>query len=157
MKETPQDIRESILDRLTRREPPEGAPVPWRRTTLAELEVSVRRDLEKLLNTKNYAGLLASGYHELPRSLFAYGIPDFTSCNPKSPSVRSELREQIEQAITLFEPRLRNVTVRVEQSEREERNLRFKVSALLVLESVTAPVTFDTYFDANKGEYRIPG
>jgi type VI secretion system protein ImpF len=35
------------------------------------------------------------------------------------------------------------------------KSLRFRVTALLVVEPVTEPVTFDTYFDINRGEYSI--
>jgi type VI secretion system protein ImpF len=116
----------------------------------------VGRDLENLLNTKNYVSSLCSEYQELNSSLFVYGLPDFTSTNPKSPSVRLKLRQELEKAIAQFEPRLRNVTVRVEEHGTGERNLRFKINALLYMDPVAEPVTFDTFFDVNRCEYSIP-
>ena len=76
--------------------------------------------------------------------------------NPKSPSVRHQLRQELEKAIAQFEPRLRNVTVRVEDQGTDLRNLRFKINALLFLDPGTEPVTFDTFFDVNRCEYSIP-
>jgi len=115
----------------------------------------VGRDLENLLNTKNYASSICSEYRELNSSIFVYGMPDFTSANPKSPSVRNKLRRELEKAIAQFEPRLRNVTVRVEDQGTDERNLRFKINALLFLDPAVEPVTFDTFFDVNRCEYSI--
>jgi len=69
--------------------------------------------------------------------------------------VRQQLRQQIEKVISRFEPRLRNVKVSLESSTKSERNLRFRINALLFVDPVAEPVTFDSYFDVNRGEYLI--
>jgi len=156
MKEKQQNIRAPLLDRLIDNEPGTSyEPVQYRLTTFSKVKDAVGRDLENLLNTKNYVSSLCTEYHELNSSLFVYGLPDFTSANPKSPSVRYKLRQELERAIALFEPRLRNVTVRVEDGGTDERNLRFKINALLFLDPATEPVTFDTFFDVNRCEYSV--
>jgi type VI secretion system protein ImpF len=99
--------------------------------------------------------ILPVEYSQVNDSLFVYGLQDFTSKNPGSPFVRQQLRLDIEKSISRFEPRLKNVTVHLETTAHNERNLRFRIKGLLVVEPVAEPVTFDTYFDANKGEYII--
>jgi type VI secretion system protein ImpF len=150
------NIQASLLDRLIDNDP--GAshePVQYRLSSFRNIKEAVGRDLENLLNTKNYVSSLCSGYQELNSSLFVYGLPDFTSTNPKNPAVRHKLRQELEKAIALFEPRLRNVTVRVEEAGSDERNLRFKINALLYLAPALEPVVFDTFFDVNRCEYSI--
>ena len=157
MKENAQNIQASILDRLIDNEPDlSQEPVQRRLTTFSQVRNAVGRDLENLLNTKNYLSSLCDDYPELSRSLFVYGLPDFTSTNPRSPSVRLHLRQELEKAIARFEPRLRNVSVRIEDAGKNERNLRFKINALLFLDPLAEPVTFDTIFDVNRCEYSIP-
>jgi type VI secretion system protein ImpF len=111
--------------------------------------------MEKLLNTKCSIYSPPPAYRELNSSLFVYGLRDFTSQNPKSQSVRQQLRQDIEKTIARFEPRLKNVTVRVETNTQNERSLRFRIIGLLTLDPITEPVTFDTFFDINRGEYTI--
>jgi len=156
MKDKRQDIQASILDRLIDNEPDlSREPVQHRLATFNQVKASVGRDLENLLNTKNYASSLCSDSQELNSSLFVYALPDFTSPNSKSPSVRIQLRRELEKAIARFEPRLRNVSVRIDDSDKNERNLRFKIKALLVIDPVAEPVTFDTFFDVNRCEYSV--
>ena len=55
----------------------------------------------------------------------------------------------------LFEPRLREVTVRLDTSAGIGRVLNFRIDALLLTDPITAPITFDTCFDINSGSYTI--
>jgi type VI secretion system protein ImpF len=156
MNQDPQNIQGSILDRLIDLEPGVSRePVQYRYLTIEQTKASVARDLENLLNTKQSILAPPAACREVNRSLFVYGLQDFTSQNPRSPMVRQHLRQLIEGVISRFEPRLRNVKVNFEKATENERNLRFRISALLMVDPVTEPVTFDTYFDVSRGEYLI--
>jgi type VI secretion system protein ImpF len=158
MKDKNTRTQTSILDRLIDYEPGiSSEPVQNRLTSFRQLMALVRRDIENLLNTKNFASLTGTEYGELQNSLFFYGLPDFTAQNPKSSSVRDELRQEVEKAIARFEPRLTNVVVVSETGTQEERNLGFKITGLLMVEPAPEPVTFDTHFDINKGQYTVTG
>jgi len=151
-----QNLQASLLDRLIDLEPTVShESVQHRLLSVGQAKAAVIRDLENILNTKRSILLPPSAYEEVSRSLFVYGLSDFTSENPRNPSVRQQLRMDIEKTISLFEPRLRRVTVRLETPTGNERSLRFRITGLLVVEPVSEPVTFDTYFDANRGEYFI--
>jgi len=146
----------SILDRLIDNEPGVSRePVQNRLADYRQLMASVRRDLENLLNTKNFVSSLAGQYKELQNSLFVYGLPDFTAQNPKSPSVRDQLRQEVEMAISRFEPRITNVMVISETDAHDYRTLGFRITGLLMVDPMPEPITFDTRFDINKGEYTI--
>ena len=146
----------SVLDRLIDYEPGVSRePVQNRLADYRQLMASVRRDLENLLNTKNFVSSQAAGYNELQNSLFVYGLPDFTSQNPKSASVRDQLRQEVEMAISRFEPRIANVMVLSETDAQDFRTLGFRITGLLMVDPMPEPITFDTRFDINKGEYTI--
>ena len=130
-------------------------PVQYRLVSIGAIKASVKRDLEKLLNTRRQILIPPVEYKEVNSSLFVYGLQDFTSKNPKSPSVKLKLRQDVEKAVSRFEPRLKNVTVYLETPTQNERNLRFRITGLLVIEPIKEPVTFDTYYDVNRGEYII--
>jgi type VI secretion system protein ImpF len=156
MNQSQQNIQASILDRLIDLEPGVSRePVQYRYLTIGQTKASVVRDIENLLNTKRSLSVPPTACREVNHSLFVYGLEDFTAQNPSSPMVRQQLRQQIEMVISRFEPRLKNVKVNFEKSTENERNLRFRINALLVVDPVTEPVTFDSYFDVSRGEYVI--
>ena len=149
-------MRQPLLDRLIDTEPENRTEsAQQRKISYSQLRLVVERDLENLLNTKCFQMDIAESFSLLKSSLLVYGLSDYTSKNPAMPAVRLELRQEMERAINLFEPRLRNVTVRVEPPESGERRLRFKISALLQVDEESEPVSFDTYYDSNRSEYKI--
>ncbi len=149
-------LRSSILDRLIDRQPElSQEPVRERQYTVSQVKKWLVRDLENLLNTRRNILAVPDAYSEVQRSLYTYGLSDFTAQNPKSPAVRGELRADIELAVSRFEPRLKDVTVEIVEELADERNLVFRISALLVMEPLEELVTFDTYFDVNRGEVVI--
>ena len=130
-------------------------PVEHRVLGVGQVKTWVVRDLENLLNTRRHILIPPPAYTEVNNSLFSFGLPDFTSQNPKNVTVRQQLRQEIERTIARFEPRLRNVTVHVETAADNDRSLRFRINGLLVVEPEAEPVTFDTYFDVNRSQYVI--
>src|SRR3989304_10577304 len=148
MNQSQQNIQASILDRLIDLEPGVSRePVQYRYLTIGQTKASVVRDIENLLNTKRSLSVPPAACREVNNSVFVYGLQDFTAQNPSSPMVRQQLRQQIERVISRFEPRLKKVKVNFEKGTQNERNLRFRINALLVVDPVTEPVTFDSYFD----------
>ncbi len=157
MTDNKHNIQASILDRLIDRDPQVSREsVQQRLVGFGEVKSAIVRDLENLLNTKSQIFPVPSSLKYVADSVYVYGLPDFTSHNPRSPSIRQIIRQDVQRAITKFEPRLQNVTVRIDAPTHEERNIRIKISGLLIVDPIAEPVTFDTYFDLNKGEYRIP-
>lgn len=154
--ESEQQIQTSILDRLVDEEPQaRREPVRQRMIGVNQVRNAVIRDVEELLNTRRQILVPPAACKNLNSSLFTYGLRDFTSQNPRSPSVKQQLRYELERTIARFEPRLKNVVVHLDNLPENERNLRFRITGLLVVDPISEPVTFDTYFDINRGEYLI--
>jgi type VI secretion system protein ImpF len=151
-------ITPSVLDRLIDYEPEFSQEPPASRAkTLRQLKQAVRRDLEFLLNTRQFADGVPAGLKELNKSLAAYGLPDFSAVNVNSPEEQTRLRRLLETTISTFEPRLKGVKVTLEPMRGIERALRFRVDARLQVEPTPEPVTFDTVLQLHSGEYKVRG
>ena len=145
----------SILDRLLDYDPRVAAEPVRDRLSVRQIKEAVIRDLENLLNTRRQILVPSPEYHEVHSSLYMYGLQDFTMKNPGSPMVKQKLRQVIERTISRFEPRLKNVNVQIEASGQNARDLRFRITAMLVMDPIAEPVIFDTFFDVSRGEYKI--
>ena len=145
----------SILDRLLDYDPKVAAEPVRDRLSVRQIKEAVVRDLENLLNTRRQILVPSPEYHEVHSSLYMYGLQDFTMKNPGSPMVKQKLRQVIERTISRFEPRLKNINVQIEASGQNARDLRFRITAMLVMDPITEPVIFDTFFDVSRGEYKI--
>jgi type VI secretion system protein ImpF len=156
MDQNQHNLQAPLLDRLIDEEPGlSHEPVQYRLLSIGQIKTSVIRDLENLLNARRHILVPPDAFVELNNSLFVYGLRDYTAQNPRSPAAKQQLRMDVEQTIACFEPRLKNVAVQLETPGPNERVLRFRISALLVIEPLAEPVTFDTFFDVNRGEYVI--
>jgi type VI secretion system protein ImpF len=91
---------------------------------------SIARDLEMLLNTRREELLVPAEFVETAASIVNFGIPDLTKCGSlRFSSEQAKICRWIEDAIRNFEPRLRNVAVRVIDRENVTPLLRFRVEA----------------------------
>jgi type VI secretion system protein ImpF len=139
------DILPSVLDRLLDDEPGVSyEPLSARFFSLRDLTQAVTHDLEALLNTRQEAlEEFPPEFAEVSHSLRTYGLPDFTALSLSNPQDRQRIRRALEQAITMFEPRLDRVRVTVETPQQYEQILRFRVEAWLRMEPAPIPVAFD--------------
>lgn len=150
------NIQASILDRLIDKEPQVSREaVSHQLADVRALKQSVIRDVENLLNTRRNIFPASDELKEVNHSVYMYGLPDFSSLNPRSPQVKQLIRRDVEQTIAKFERRIKNVKVHLEISDKMEQRIRFRITGVLQLDPISEPVTFDTYFDINKGNYAI--
>jgi type VI secretion system protein ImpF len=151
-------ITPSVLDRLIDYEPEKSREaVASRAKNLRQMKQALRRDLEWLLNTRQTAEDISSELAEVNRSLAIYGLPDFTTANIKNPADQTRLRRALESAISIFEPRLEDVTVTIDVMRDIDRVMRFRIDARLRVEPAPEPVTFDTMLQLGSGEYIVRG
>jgi type VI secretion system protein ImpF len=145
-----------VLDRLIDYEPEiSQEPIASRSKNLRQLKQSVMRDLEWLLNTRQIAEGVPSELHEVNHSVVAYGLPDFTTINHKSPADQNRMRRAIENTVSIFEPRLEDVIVTIESSSESLRMMRFRIDARLKVDPAPEPVTFDTTLQLSSGQYML--
>ncbi len=149
------NVQMSVLDRLIDEAPGISREPVQERISIGQIRDTVARDLENLLNARRHILVPPASCGEVNNSLFVYGLPDYTSRNPGNVSVRSQLRLEIEKTISRFEPRLKNVTVHIDSRAANSRDLGFRITAVLEVNPITEPVTFDTSFDLNRSNYSI--
>lgn len=143
-------LRASLLDRLR-----SSSGDVSRGLSLRELKESVRRDLEKLLNTRQRCAAPPAELKELAQSLVNYGIPDFTTVRLVSSADWEAFRRALEDSIRRFEPRLGPVRVTIEKADIDERKLRFRIDATLHADPVPEPVVFSSAMEPATGEIKV--
>lgn len=149
-------ITPSVLDRLLDFEPDLSSEAPKSRSkSLRDLKISVRRDLEWLLNTRQFIEEIPETLEEANKSLAVYGLPDFTGTSMKSSVEQKRLVKQIETVLKIFEPRFLDLKVTLEPSNTVERVLRFRIDARLDVAPSPEPISFDTVFQYGSSEFSI--
>lgn len=147
----------TLWNRLLDDEPQRGVEAEERLwSTLDEYKVTIVRDLETLVNTRQE--LLATrlaAYPELRGSLLEYGLPDFLGRGLHSSEDRQLIQRQLERAIESNDCRFRNVRVRLLDQDSQDRLLRFRVDALLVLVDASQHVAFDAVLQAETQRYKV--
>jgi type VI secretion system protein ImpF len=152
-------ITVSVLDRLIDLEP--GTQVESslsRAQSVRLLKSAVRRDLEWLLNTRRICEPPDEGLKETNRSAYIYGLPDMSSLTMAASADRGKLTRQILTTINMFEPRLANVRlVLVETPDAAKKDVHLRVEAMLRMDPVPEPITFDTVIELKSGNCRLTG
>lgn len=157
--EAERTVRQSVIDRLIDREPRSGTDVPMRWSqSVSALKTALRRDLEWLLNTRRGMEEAPDGYSELRRSVFQFGLPDFTGLGSNVPDLHKVLAREITECLEIFEPRLMNVRVMpVESTDETKRQIRFHIEALLRMDPNPERVMFDTVLESASGKILVTG
>src|SRR5581483_8672925 len=88
---------------------------------------ALKRDLEWLLNTRQPPLPEVTEYPAARASIVNFGLPDITAMGLSSASDHRQLRLAIEACLRNFEPRLMDVRVSVEDSDKVDRRLRFHI------------------------------
>jgi type VI secretion system protein ImpF len=144
-------VTQSVLDRLTQVE-------EWpatRNQSVRFFRDAVKRDLEWLLNTRKPP---LPELHARPvarETVINYGLPDISSLGLSSPSDQRALRQALEACVRIFEPRLSDVRVSLESSDKVDRRLRFHIEGKMNLDPAPEEITFDTVLELTSGEYKV--
>ncbi|MFO0915400.1 MAG: type VI secretion system baseplate subunit TssE [Pirellulales bacterium] len=147
----------SLLDRLIDDQPDVSTEPAWRQAaSTRELEQSVVRDVEALLNTRCGIAQIPPGCPELACSGLTYGLPDFTAVGIASFEERDRIRRAIQKAIETFEPRLSQVRVVMSESGSDTvRSLRLRIEAVMKAYPEPITVMFDTTLEPTSGVCKV--
>ncbi len=149
-------ITPSVLDRLLDFEPDVSREAPKSRSkSLRELKLSVRRDLEWLLNSRSYPGEIDERLEEVKKSVVNFGLPDITGISAKNHVEQKRLSQALETAIKVFEPRFLDLKVMLEPINNVDRLLRFRIEARLNVEPTPEPIAFDTVLQLGSGDFEV--
>ena len=103
------------------------------------LALSIGRELGRLLNTRCGATLAQLAGRE--RSVIDYGLPDYATLYTDHLDDRLRLTQLVRDTIVAFEPRLREVEVRVELLGNSRHALRVYVQGMVVVHDQLEPVS----------------
>ncbi|MGB7758327.1 MAG: type VI secretion system baseplate subunit TssE [Bryobacteraceae bacterium] len=147
----------SVFDRLIDTDPRVSSEAPpTRAQSVRMLRDGVRRDLEWLLNSRQVAFPPPEGLRELNKSVYVYGLPDFTGYNLGSAAAETRLTRQLQAALKFFEPRLARVRVLpVEPLVAKTRTFRFRIEALLLMDPAPEHISFDTVLQLTTNQYEV--
>jgi type VI secretion system protein ImpF len=151
----------SVLDRLIDREPNLAADAyTTRAQSIRQLKAAVRRDMEWLLNTRRNPEPANEDMEELAKSLYNYGLPDFSHVSIHNPRDRGSLTLEIENTVARYEPRLKDIRVEVLEYPvpgSPSRILHFQIEGMLQMDPSPEQISFDTVLQLASGEYQIRG
>lgn len=123
-----------------------------------ELIHSVEWHLQNLLNTKKPVTSLPDKFPELKVSLANYGIPDLTTVSIDSEQQKREFCQAVEEAIILFEPRLRETKVElIEDKSQIELVFRLRISSVLMIDPKPIPIRFDSLLYSDTRLFKVEG
>lgn len=95
---------------------------------------SIARHLTRMLNVRQ------GSCTTLPD----YGMPDFNDLISQFPDGLNQIRRAIRDSVERYEPRLRRVSVKHVLDEADPLDLRFRITASMILDDREEPVTFET-------------
>ncbi|MDZ7924346.1 MAG: type VI secretion system baseplate subunit TssE [Marinagarivorans sp.] len=143
------EIRPSILDRLIDNDPThlqdqEKSHVQH----LRELRLSVKRDLENLMNTRFRIQAPPEQLTQLEKSLLNYGLPDLATVNIADIEKKRQFIKSLERTLASYEPRFKTVKViHTPNKEPNDRTLRFRIDATLYADPAPEVIVFDSVLD----------
>jgi type VI secretion system protein ImpF len=148
------ELRASLIDRLIDEEPSVRREIrPLRTLSPKQQKVSLARDLLWLLNTRT--PIPASVYLRKELTVIDYGIPDFGKSSPANPDDRDFLAQSIAKAISVYEPRLRDVRISVKPETRDGKSLDLVINAIMAIDEVREPISFQTIYQKDSGAWDI--
>jgi type VI secretion system protein ImpF len=144
-----QELRPSILDRLMDDDPHSAAEIDIDKTQyLRELRLSVKRDLECLLNTRVRVQTPPDEFYALSCSILNYGLPDLATINIMDAVKKLEFTKNLERTLRTFEPRFKSVKViHIDNKDSADRTLRFRIDASLYADPAPEMIIFDSLVD----------
>jgi type VI secretion system protein ImpF len=124
--------------------------------SLEQLKDAIARDLEALLNTRSHMSADAQKrYPAVARSIYNYGLLDFSSMCMNSEEDRNKICVAVKLAIERFEYRLHSVTANLRVQCAPFNRVDFVISAMLKASSAAEPVCFDAVLEAATQQYSV--
>lgn len=151
-------FRPGLLDRLMDERNPAGAAAhpAGEGLNIDQIKDHVARDLEALLNTR--AALPAAVFERFPlarASILNYGLVDFAGFCLSSEEDRAAVCAGLKSAIEAHEPRLKEVSARLELAEGSVNRLDFIIHARLELDAGGDTVNFSAVLQPSSLHYAI--
>lgn len=144
----------SLFDRLIDNAPDQQSEERDDEAIQNEMKLGLRRDLEGLLNAKKPHAAWLSRADGLERTILGFGLPDLSTDDFSSPSVRERIRRLISSTIRLHEPRLSRVEVETDGGP-TSTGVRFRISAVMMIERGEEAVIYDASLRPTDREFAV--
>lgn len=133
----------SLLDRLLDDDPDAAfEDQPGDALALDRFKLGLRRDLEGLLNARQPFAPWTQRHPALAATITGFGLPDLSTEDFSTPTVRERIRRLIAAAIRTHEPRLQGVEVEVDGAP-TSAGVRFRIFGLVRIDDTEEPVAYD--------------
>jgi type VI secretion system protein ImpF len=154
-----QPVLASLLDRLID-ETPNRRTASSSRSRAQQLTIlcqSVRRDLEKLLNTRQRCISWPDEWTALNTSLVDYGIADFMGSGLDTEAAQQAFCIKLTEIIQRYDPRFKEIEVLLSNTEEEviTRTLRLRIKGLLHAEPVPEPIILDSILEPDSRTFTV--
>lgn len=143
----------TIIDRLVDLDPKSRTEIkPLRTFGRDEMKESIRLNIEWILYTRS--SLSSELFDKRNLTVIDYGVPDFGSYFTINEADQKHLIEKLEKIISTFEPRIRNVKIRMRQKAEDAREKTFNIiiDAEMIIDNVREAVSFVTVMNSDKDE-----
>ncbi|WP_072776609.1 type VI secretion system baseplate subunit TssE [Marivita hallyeonensis] len=152
-------LQPSIIDRLTDHEPSKKSETQAERMIdIRRLREIIQRDLSWLLNTGNLDSEIDSEeYPHVMTSVLNYGVPDPTG-DFANVERATAVRDAIQKAIELFEPRIIDGTLKVitrTDDAKREAIVEFDILADMWAEPLPTELYLRSQFDVTTGQISL--
>jgi type VI secretion system protein ImpF len=145
----------SLLDKLLG-DAHEGQRGVLARFNIERMKDSVARDIEHVLNTHaSFSPEDLAAYPRAAKSLVTLGLVDITSLSMASDRDRQRIGDNIRDALTRQDARLRDVDVSVREDRSAQARLSFSIRAKLLLHPDSEPVAFDAVLHPGSQRYEV--
>lgn len=147
----------SVLDRLIDKAPEKNTDDHLTGKELTEQLIDdIRRDLSNIINTRKRFLSFPVVFKELNSSVICYGMEDFTNYLFFSKENQEILCSDIEKAVTLYESRLKNVKVSLEQDENVNNGvIQFNIEAEFNAKETSYPLFMRVSLSIKTNAYKI--
>lgn len=139
-------LRAPLLDRLFDDNPQVSREADSNQhLVLRQLRESVRRDLERLFNTRARCMSTPEDMAALDTSLLNYGLPDLANYNLLAGESRKTFCRDVERIILQYEPRIHRAKVIAEKTpDHDDHTFSFRVEATLRATPSPEVIVFDS-------------
>jgi type VI secretion system protein ImpF len=146
-------LQPSLLARLT---DSDSEGTSWRRGyELDDLIEAVQGDLQDLLNTPRVYPDIPAAFEKTRDSVAGYGLPEVVSRSANTPEAQERIRTLLQDTVSRFEPRLKDVWAEVISGEGAPRSqLRVRIKARLCMDPAPE-VAFDTILELTTGQCSV--
>lgn len=117
--------------------------------TPEQLELSIGRELSRLMNTRSRLSI--SEFAENAGTTLDYGVPDISALSPRSDADLELLQSAVRQAVSFYEPRLKDVTIKAFRPTDSGNSATLLIGGTVTVDLKLRQLNFELQLDPRQG------